>query len=342
MTRPPAAPAPTAAAHHGHGGLHQDHFITIGLPLATIVFPAINSILDTIYWCDGYKSLSHVFFLSVLWLRDLCGVRFMAVLLWFHVLVAVAAASRRRRTAGVATVEAERRRALRAFRLTAIFLAQQIEAMPSLFFVVPPEIKSRTRFHCIVAAVTALFALVLFQEEISGALGTAWVLPGVVALADFFTAPLTVVVIIAGGLRLIHDPRYSRGSPKDVGAAAPPARPPTLSFPTPPESPRCTSGQSSHVTSFAEGDADAPAKGTPGSRAVARLLADSAAASALIDTAVPKSAEAVQTVALSMTCGSSVYWMKPTPDAPWDLHGRCPTLKPVRCERNRNPLPATK
>lgn len=65
-------------------GIRRDQVLVLGRYL--FVFrPVFDSILDTIFWGDGYKSIAHVFLLSYLTYHHLCGIRFMMLFTTFHV-----------------------------------------------------------------------------------------------------------------------------------------------------------------------------------------------------------------------------------------------------------------
>lgn len=64
-------------------GIRKDQVVVLGRYL--FVFrPVIDSILDTIFWGDGYKSIAHIVLLLYLSYHHLCGVRFMFLFTVFH------------------------------------------------------------------------------------------------------------------------------------------------------------------------------------------------------------------------------------------------------------------
>lgn len=65
-------------------GVRRDEIIVVGRYLY-VFRPVIDSILDTIFWGDGYKSVAHIFLLSYLSYHGLCGLRFMFLFTAFHV-----------------------------------------------------------------------------------------------------------------------------------------------------------------------------------------------------------------------------------------------------------------
>ena len=64
-------------------GIRRSHVIVVGRYLYVFI-PVVDSILDTIFWGDGFKSLLHLFLFSYLSYQGLCGIRFMLLLLAAH------------------------------------------------------------------------------------------------------------------------------------------------------------------------------------------------------------------------------------------------------------------
>lgn len=64
-------------------GIRRDQVIVLGKCVA-VFRPVVDSMLDTIFWGDGYKSIAHIVLLSYLSYHHLCGIRFMVLFTMFH------------------------------------------------------------------------------------------------------------------------------------------------------------------------------------------------------------------------------------------------------------------
>lgn len=64
-------------------GIRRDQVIVLGR-YVSVFRPVMDSILDTIFWGDGYKSIAHIVMMSYLTYHNLCGIRFMFLFTMFH------------------------------------------------------------------------------------------------------------------------------------------------------------------------------------------------------------------------------------------------------------------
>lgn len=215
--------------------LLRAHCIAIGRPMNMVVAPILNSILDTIFWGDGYKSLAHVVAISYGWHRNVVGFRFMMLLLYFHFVMAVILNSRRRKK----SESEERRAALYAYRASTAYLAQLIEDYPYLFFVVPQgNQKGKQALYTWVAIFSIIMSMMFFPSEarvvlnaavrfVTAALGMEIkeLFPTILVyeVLDLFTAPIAVLTIIVGGIGRIgpKDPRYTSSTPTTAHPSGP-------------------------------------------------------------------------------------------------------------------------
>lgn len=138
--------------------------------------PVIDSILDTIFWGDGYKSVAHIVMLSYLSYHHLCGIRFMFLFTVFHFFMKAGKRS-----------ECSEEEAIVLFKATVHDLCIVLRRYkPSLAHVWP----------FLVGLVLCLCTIELILEQ------------SVIEWIDVLIGPLTVVVIfICYGL---VDPRYTR------------------------------------------------------------------------------------------------------------------------------------
>ncbi len=73
--------------------IRREHVLVVGRYLH-VFRPVIDSVLDTIFWGDGYKSVAHLFLFSYLTFHHLCGIRFMCLLMAFHTFMVAGRASK--------------------------------------------------------------------------------------------------------------------------------------------------------------------------------------------------------------------------------------------------------
>lgn len=73
----------TAVAPVPRVGIRRDQVVVLGR-YVSVFRPVMDSILDTIFWGDGYKSIAHIVMLSYLTYHNLCGIRFMFLFTMFH------------------------------------------------------------------------------------------------------------------------------------------------------------------------------------------------------------------------------------------------------------------
>jgi hypothetical protein len=64
-------------------GIRRDQVIILGR-YVSVFRPVMDSILDTIFWGDGYKSIAHIVMMLYLSYHNLCGIRFMFLFTMFH------------------------------------------------------------------------------------------------------------------------------------------------------------------------------------------------------------------------------------------------------------------
>ena len=187
---------PSGSDEEPRVAVRKEHVLVVGRYL--FVFrPVLDSILDTIFWGDGYKSVAHLFLFSYLTYHHLCGVRFMFLLLAFHTFMVAGRPSK------VSDADA-----IAAFKLTMADLTIILKRYkPSLRHTWP-----------------ALLVMVLLACVLEMATGVSlW------EVFDSSIGPLTILVILT--CYGLVDPRYtihyhthhSRTSSKDSGTTSSPA-----------------------------------------------------------------------------------------------------------------------